>query len=258
MFSIIKDYWKELNKKIFKINETGIETIDDFNLVIDKCLEEHIKIGEDLKIVFRGESKLYPTPVSPNIARLKKDFIPYKENYHITEVKIQYIRNFQNTQKGNEFSKRLEKDHINWLYLTQHYTSSTRLLDVTEDRMVALYFTCEKNNKDNGFVYMVLVRGLKPSSRSVDSFLEIFEKQEGIKFDYNIPQLLNFENKNLDDQMYIRLRNQRANFIWWQPLMGNINISKFFPVLINHIFKDSLLNELETTFNINNEFLFPD
>lgn len=41
-----------------------------------------------------------------------------------------------------------------WTALAQHYGTHTRLADVTSDSLVALYFACERNPKDDGFVHI--------------------------------------------------------------------------------------------------------
>jgi hypothetical protein len=41
-----------------------------------------------------------------------------------------------------------------WTSFAQHYGTHTRLADVTFDSLAALYFACEKNDGDDGFVHI--------------------------------------------------------------------------------------------------------
>ena len=46
-------------------------------------------------------------------------------------------------------------NYIRWLELAQHYGVPTRLLDWTENALIALYFACESNKNCDAVVWML-------------------------------------------------------------------------------------------------------
>ena len=45
------------------------------------------------------------------------------------------------------------EDLLHWAALAQHYSYATRLVDITSDLMIALYFAATTHTDKNGFVY---------------------------------------------------------------------------------------------------------
>ncbi len=120
----------------------------------------------------RGESKKYETPFLPNIWRPDNSHIDktpvHKESiYTIGELTL--LKEFQkrvvsgdvkdpyfNTFIGNisdEINIASEKLY-HWTAFAQHYGTHTRLVDITADSLVALYFACERNFDENGYVHI--------------------------------------------------------------------------------------------------------
>ena len=90
---------------------------------------------------FRGESRLHKEPFTPSIKRVDtaKEHDIY---YHVL------------TTCAQDFNEHLTYGEV--LAKMQHYGVPTRLLDITSNPLVALYFACNSNNVDDsvdGVVY---------------------------------------------------------------------------------------------------------
>ena len=66
-----------------------------------------------------------------------------EENFYFRELLVRCPEKLSNLKNFNK------------LTYMQHYGSPTRLLDITSNPLVALYFACEKNKKQDGIVYVL-------------------------------------------------------------------------------------------------------
>ena len=94
---------------------------------------------DNLPCFFRGESENYEEPFKPSIRRVNVE----KEHniyYHVL------------TTCAQDFDEHLTYGEI--LAKMQHYGVPTRLLDVTSNSLVALYFACEGDVSKDGVTYV--------------------------------------------------------------------------------------------------------
>ncbi len=125
-----------------------IKSISEFIEAISKIKEDDYDEEENLmsrkEILFRGQSNT-DYKLVPSLGRYKNG----QEDLFFTE------RNLIETARykmPNVFTKDLEP--IELLELLQHYGIPTRLLDLTENALVALYFACAANPEKSGEVFM--------------------------------------------------------------------------------------------------------
>jgi hypothetical protein len=99
---------------------------------LDKKLEGNI--------FYRGQSNSTYT-LTPSVFRKK---IRIEENKIYTEIMTECAHEFEGCSLHNEILSKM-----------QHYGVPTRLLDVTTNALVALYFACDDNKDVDGVVYVI-------------------------------------------------------------------------------------------------------
>lgn len=93
-------------------------------------------------IYYRGESNFYPMR-TPSL---------YLEKY-LTENGSEYYYRTLLNELGRE-DYRENTSLVRLISELQHYGAKTRMLDVTKNPLVALYFAVEKEDKDPGYVFI--------------------------------------------------------------------------------------------------------
>lgn len=170
---------------------------------------------------FRGEAKKYPVPFQPTVWRDAvpiSDRVPFAggiltiaEKNAIDAFKAHYLA-------GGLHDPYMEQrtipddDSYEWILLAQHYGYATRLVDVTRDPMVGLYFACCKHFDDDGYVYAGTPGAGNPFDhyQHSKSFLHLFDV-------YNVG-----DNKPKEDTLFYfrplannrRMIAQRGEFLW--------------------------------------------
>lgn len=106
-----------------------------------KFIYEIVKYKE---CFFRGESKDFEE--KKNMASGFRWMIDHKKTFR----EMKSLRNDYHQEIGYSLSK---KDEENFIAYCQHHGLPTELIDITENPLVALYFSCEENWEDMGYVY---------------------------------------------------------------------------------------------------------
>lgn len=127
--------------------ESDYDKISDITEFIKKVKEindscERNKSETNEVLYFRGHANT-EYQLTPSLARMEMDFICQTERA-LVEISI------------NEIPRLFNKDMtpLNLLSCMQHYGIPTRLLDITKNPLVALYFACENEANKDGVVYV--------------------------------------------------------------------------------------------------------
>lgn len=124
------------NKYFFNASKLSlriIKSLSDF-INVSNEIQKQIDKKEKLNIYYRGHSN-YTYELVPSV---------YRNNYVNSEHKMYRDILIRNPEEFTHAKTTFEK-----LTIMQHYGLPTRLLDVTKNPLVALYFACENSNNEN-------------------------------------------------------------------------------------------------------------
>lgn len=156
------------------MDEFKIKTFEDYlNYVFvtyKDTIERENNPIKQIKIFFRGQSDV-DFKLCPGIARGQK-------TPHDANTKLKKERNYI-TKAKNLYPQIFSDDllPIDLLAKLQHYGVPTRLLDVTSNPLVALYFACNDNHNKDGVVYI-----FKKEEEDIDNLPIVQGIAESYKF----------------------------------------------------------------------------
>lgn len=145
-YPVIQEYYKILNMNKedgFSIEKNLPFFLRNGSVIFDLLwyLEyKRFSATDSMKFYYRGNSSIY-YKLAPGVYRANIR----EENYYFREMQVRC--SMQLTQKSL-----LDK-----LVFLQHYGCPTRLLDITTNPLVALYFACGENGTNDGVVHCFAV-----------------------------------------------------------------------------------------------------
>jgi hypothetical protein len=109
---------------------------------IESFLKQLPRLNEKMggNIFYRGQNNV-SFRLTPSV--LRNDML-YREHEIYNEIMTECAHEFDDCKLHNEVLSKM-----------QHYGVPTRLLDVTTNALVALYFACEANEVTDGVVYVI-------------------------------------------------------------------------------------------------------
>jgi hypothetical protein len=131
-----------------EVSEEEISSLSEFFKVLEKLKEdEKLKIPISSSLYYRGHSDS-KYKLKPSLFREKDG--SYKEREHSI---------FERTLIENPEYFYEDKSTFEKLVRMQHFGLPTRLLDITENPLAALYFACKEQSKKNGEVLIFSIDG---------------------------------------------------------------------------------------------------
>ena len=232
-------------------DEVVIESLSDY---INKIKRINSEFEDNDVIVYRGENQEYSTPCVPNLFRQNRT----KENYF-------FEKNLLDEMVANKLTD--GESYLIKAVDAQHGGLPSRLLDVTYDCLVALYFAItpsykEKENIDddkNGVVYVFDFENMYcPIATNVKELYDgILERKEEWLFK---DTLFQYNHKFVDHVLANnRIIAQKGAVILFQG-DGFSPIPKygFEKIIIPSHLKSTLREDLKKLFGIYTGFIYPE
>ena len=204
-------------------------------------------------VLYRGENQIYPTSCVPNVFREN-----YLKNYAFFEKNIFDEMKANNLSKGNSYLENAIS--------AQHDGFPSRLLDVTYNSLVALYFACtpyyrkkeaEYDNKDGKVIVFFIDKVFCPTGDNITNNYNdlILGKSEFINHSVFA------KNHKLIDHIKInnRIIAQQGAFIMFQGKeFEHLPQYMYEELLIPKGSKSTLRKELKDLFGIHTGTIYPE
>ena len=231
-----------------------ITCIADFIGKINKVVKQRNAKKENI-VVYRGEPQKYPIPGKPGIFR---DRFIEREPY--------FEKNLLDEMKANRVT--LGESYLECAVDAQHDEFPSRLLDVTYNALVALYFAVTPYYKrysedayDNKFDAQVVIYFIpKMYCAGASNIKEIFEDTVKRDKPYLLQPLIQENYKLIDHiKMNTRICVQQGAFILFQgDNYSPISPKDYEVIVIKKEYRKQLREELNNIFGINTGYIYPE
>lgn len=196
---------REYEISINNIEEYIQELMRLYRIIKDVDNDENFESLFETNLLFRGvDNKEYS--LQPSIARKSKKgaTIFLRESNLINETRFKLPHIFENLD-----------DPVDKVAMLQHLGIPTRMLDVTSNAIVALYFACSNNFEEDGAVYLLTVRNRYSSHNSL-------EKAVADISNTCCDSPNDFESFLTSVKQGVKNYNDQADLNWLQNLKDNI------------------------------------
>lgn len=235
-------------------NDLKINSVDEYIKVVLEKTATHQKEEDSGIFWFRGESSVqWKTPIVPNsyrvLAETFKDIIDdlfVSENIKQLEKRIS--AEFLRKALPYISSKRIDNSAWNRYFLMQHYKINTRLLDWTENAMLALFFAiCDKSTiEDDAKVW--ILQPLNLNNYTINTILNSVNQYKVIPYgsDSDTPQNL----MNSEGLLRINELTRRYLRMDFEEKEKKDSANVYFPLAIYPTFLDERMTAQKACFTI--------
>lgn len=145
--------------------------------IVDFC-NRFLPDYKKIKLYFRGQSKIYDNTFLPSLYR--NDRLKFNINNIYSEIFAKFYYEFKD-----------DKTLFDKLVRMQHFKIPTKLLDVTEDILVAMFFASKDDKNDDGVIFSFFVSNNSiiypnnPLSTILSHFFQFELKKDLYKSSFN-------------------------------------------------------------------------
>lgn len=239
--------------------DTYIESVVDYLNALPRN-EEFSDTLLDRLILFRGQGNK-EWNLMPSVMRNREDYL--NEELYIKECIRQYPEEFINMSK------------VDMLIKMQHYGVPTRLLDLTKNPLIALYFACVSEPNKDGVVYAIC----GPIARSSDLYVNVITEcifnykshgnmyidKGGLKIDgvdlleADVKRIINYETPIMFEALLTnaRIKSQNGYFAIYRGEKDWKEIKFQHKIFVKKEFKEQIIHQL-SMIGIDSKYIFPE
>lgn len=201
---------------------------------------------------FRGEgSENYKTPLVPSSYRIIGEAIIPTKNDLFNSISIKKIENnvhasFIRKAMPYIISSGIENSAWNRYFLMQHYNIKTRLLDWTENALIALFFAISENTQSNENAVIWILRPYRLNSSSVCKLLGVDEEYNFIPFGYD----KNDSSELLDKEQNLNISELVRRYFYMDFEKSKNDFEVYHPIAIYPTYLDQRMNSQKSCFTI--------
>lgn len=217
-----------------------IKSLSNFLEIVQFCIDDFNHYYINSQTVFRGQTKAEYKLLASLFREPKESSFEYNQ--------IHFLR-------ASKFVK--EDDELEIAIRAQHYGYFTRLLDVSYNSLIALFFACRDDFEDDGAVFVMSVERYLPSTS-----IELSKLYKRIIKDADILDSLTTIDRS--PLIIETIRNndriiaQSGAFLLFLNNEHSIDKDRFVKILIPANLKKTILDQLYKLFGIYNGSVFPD